>query len=237
MQFKDKVIVITGSSKGLGFLLAEKFIQDGAQVVLSSRGKESFENAASSLGSMGILCDVSKEDDVENLATEVVSKFGRIDIWINNAGIWIPESRIEDISIDRIKDMFEVNVFGLMYGSQYALKQMLTQKQGTIINIISTSALDGKALISGYSSSKWAAAGFTKALRAENRETNITIHAIYPGGMKTHLFDENPPRDYKDYMEPETIVEKIMENLKKEVPEEELILKRPTVKSFKNIVL
>lgn len=229
MQFKDKVIVITGSSKGLGLLLAEKFIQDGAQVVLSSGGKDSLENATSHLGTMGVLCDVSKEKDVQNLVTQVVSKFGRIDIWINNAGIWIPESRIENISIDRVKDMFDVNVFGLIYGSQYALRQMLMQTQGTIINIISTSALDGKALISGYSSSKWAAAGFTKALRAENKDSNIKIYSIYPGGMKTHLFDENPPKDYKDYMDPETIVEKIIENLNKDVPEEELILKRPTV--------
>lgn len=230
MQFKDKVIVITGSSKGLGLLLARKFKDEGAEVVISSHSQESLTTAALDLGVAGILCNVSKEKDVENLAIEVISKFGRIDIWINNAGIWIPESRIENVSIDRVKDMFDVNVFGLMYGSQYALRQMLMQKHGVIINIISTSALDGKALISGYSSSKWAAAGFTKALRAENKDTNIKVYAIYPGGMKTHLFDENPPQDYRDYMEPEIIVEKIIENLRKEVPEEELILKRPTVK-------
>lgn len=229
MKLQDKVIVITGSSKGLGFLLAKKIKDAGAEVIISSHSKESLDKATTHLGTIGFLCDVSKETEVNNLADQVVSKFGKIDIWINNAGIWIPESRVENMSIERVKEMFDVNVFGLMYGSQIALRQMLVQKEGVIINIISTSALDGKPLISGYSSSKWAAAGFTKALRAENKNSDIKVYSIYPGGMKTHLFDENPPQDYNNYMETETIVEKILENLQKDIPEEELILKRPTV--------
>jgi short-subunit dehydrogenase len=91
---------------------------------------------------------------------------------------------------------------------------------------LSTSALEGRPGSSGYCASKWAAVGFTKSLRLEVESAGIKVLAIYPGGMKTNLFDEEKSKNYESYMEPDFVAGKIIENLKKESPEEELVLRR-----------
>ena len=104
---------------------------------------------------------------------------------------------------------------------------MKKQGSGMIVNIVSSSALSGRPLSSAYAASKWAARGFTDSLREEVKGTPLKVVGVYPGGMKTHLFDENPPEDYKEYMEASDVAQKIVDNLDQESPQEEQIIRRP----------
>ncbi|HDY73199.1 MAG TPA: SDR family oxidoreductase [Candidatus Jorgensenbacteria bacterium] len=228
MELKDKVVVITGASKGLGRELAQTFTKEGAKVVISARSEKELQEVAEELGALAIAADVTKENDVESLARDVVREYGRIDIWINNAGAWIPHGPIEELDMKRVHDMMEVNLFGTMYGSRVALIQMRKQNGGMIINILSTSALEGRSGSSGYCASKYAAVGFTKSLRKETKDSGITVISIYPGGMQTNLFDEEKPEDIDKYMQPSFVVERIVQNLQQREPKEELIIRRPS---------
>jgi uncharacterized protein len=224
MELENKVVVITGGTRGLGKALALSFIKEGSKVVVCSNNKKELKNLPEEIE--WIKADVTKEGDMEDVMKFTLKKFGGLDFWINNAGIWMPHLPVEQIDWERAHDLVEVNLFGTVYGSKVALAQMRKQNSGGIVNILSTSALEGKLNETAYCSSKFAAMGFTKSLRKEIEGTNIKVLAVYPGGMKTNLFDEKKPENYDEYMEPSFVADKIIENIKKEVPEEELILRR-----------
>lgn len=226
MDLKGKVVVITGGTHGLGRALAQALVAEDAHGVISARAGEELKASADDIGCRGVAADVTCEEEVAALAETVVNEFGRLDIWVNNAGLWTPHVPVEQLDIKRVHDMVEVNLFGTIYGSRAALKYMKPQGGGTIANILSTSALEGRPGSAGYGASKYAAMGFTKSLRLEVQANNIQVIAIYPGGMKTNLFDESQPADYDNYMEPSFVAEKIVNNLKQAVPQEELIIKR-----------
>lgn len=222
MELKDKTVVITGGSKGLGRAMSSCFFKEGSKVIVCSRDESEFVNLEN--GILGIKADVKKEDELQSLAEKVVVQFGRIDIWINNAGIWLPHDFAENFDMEKVRKMFDVNVFGSMNGSRVALRFFKKRGFGSIVNIISDSALVDRPMSSMYSASKWAMNGFTKSIRGENK--NISILSIYPSGMKTDIFGEKKPINYGEFMDPNEVASKIVENLKKENPEEELIIKR-----------
>ena len=227
MDLRDEVVVITGASRGLGEVLAELFSREGCKVVVSATTKEKLDELAARINGYAMQADVREEMQLLQLADRAVKKFGRIDIWVNNAGIRIPHTNIEEIDWNRAHNMLEVNYFGTAYGTKAAVKYMKSQKSGIIINILSTSALQGRAKSSAYVASKYAARGFTDAIRSEVKEDGIKVIGVYPGGMKTNFFDEQTPDDYDKYMEASTVGEKIIDNLKKDEPEEEQIIRRP----------
>jgi len=224
MELKDKIVVITGGTKGLGKALALSFLENSSKVVVCSREESAPKDLNKEI--LWIKADVTKEDELKNLAEKVVEKFGKLDIWINNAGIWLPHLPIQETDWERAHDLIKVNLFGTVYGSKNALTQMRKQGFGLILNILSTSALDGKVNETAYCSSKFAANGFTKSLMKEVDGRNIKVMAVYPGGMRTNLFDEKKPEKYNEFMDPNDVALKIIDNLKKDIPEEELIIKQ-----------
>lgn len=228
MTLQDKVIVITGASQGFGKALAKALKQENAQVVISSHDKENLERTAQELSVDHFLADVTSFDNVKKLGEYVVEKQGKIDYWINNAGIQIAPSFVEDVDIKKLHNLFEINFFGYFSGCQVALSQMKKQKNGVIININSTAGLDGKSEISAYSSSKFAIKGLTESIRKEVKGLDIKILAVFPGGMQTDIYKEKYPDDLKDYMEVDTVVEKVISNLKSDNPEMDFIIKRPS---------
>jgi len=225
---KDKTIVITGGSSGLGKGLAQLLVSKGNRVVICSPIKEEIEKTAREINAIPFVADVTKVNDMQALTNFAVSSFGLIDIWFNNAGVWIPRALFQDVDIEKIRSMFDVNVFGVMNGSKVAVVQMQKQGGGTIVNIISTSGLSSRPMSSGYASSKWAVRGFSDSIREENRKTNIKIISVYPGGMQTSLFKEDNPEDIDDYMTFESVAEKIVNNLEQDEPAEEQTIKRPS---------
>jgi len=225
MGLKNKVIVITGGTHGLGKALALLCVEEGSHVIICARNEDKFDGLIHH-DILAIKADVTKEGDLQNVMNAAVEKFGRVDVWINNAGIWLPHKPIEEVDWKRAHDLIEVNLFGTVYGSKLALIQMRKQGEGAIVNILSTSALEGRATSSAYSASKYAARGFSLSLTKEVEGTDIKVVSVYPGGMQTDFFDEKRPVNYSEYMESRYVADKIVENLKKNLPEEELIIKR-----------
>ncbi len=212
MQLKDKVIVITGGNKGLGACLATVFEREGARLAIVARDK-----------SLTFSADVSDEAQVNQVAKKIVDTFGRIDIWINNAGVWLPHAPMDEVGMEDVRKMFEVNVYGLMYGSRSAVEHRVQ----CILNMCSTSALGPRPKSGYYSASKFAVDGFTKAIRVELNERGIKVLSVFPAGMKTELFDKGRPENFAEYMDPNEVAEKIVANMKLEEPVEELVLDRP----------
>ncbi len=229
MTLSNKIIVITGGAKGLGFAMTKLLVEKGARVVISGTDEAKLNQVADELKVTTFKGDVTNELEVNDLAQFTVSKFGRIDMWINNAGIWMPPESLEEMSLDKAQKLFQTNFFGYMHGMRAAISQMKTQNQGTIVNIISTTAFDGMngSSSSIYVASKYALRGLTNVVREEVRESNITVIGAYPGGFKTELFHEAVPKNFDQFMSPEEVAEKIIANLESDTPETQLVLKRP----------
>lgn len=227
MNLNNKVVIITGGSKGFGKSLATFLKKENCQVVISSDNSDDLEKVKNEILVDSFLADVTKLDDLLSLGKYANEKYGRIDIWINNAGIQIAPSLIEDVDIVKLKHLFDINFFGYFYGCQTALKYMKAQGTGLIVNINSTAGLDGKPMISAYSSSKFAIKGLTESIRKE-ATGNIDVYAVYPGGMQTEIYQEKYPDDIKEYMLVDDVAQKVIDNLKSENPNIDLVIKRPS---------
>ncbi len=230
MDLNNKVTVIIGGSQGFGKSLAKFFIKENAKVIIISKNINSANNTAKEIGAIGYAVDIRNEQDLINTTKLIVNKFGNIDIWINGAGIFMKFPNNEKLDMDRAHELFDVNFFGTVIGSQTAIKYM-KNNGGTIVNILSSAALDPTRAIGAslYASSKWAVRGYTDALRSEYIDSNIKIISLYPGGMKTHLHDESIPTNFADFMDPDYVSEKVINNLKLDKPQDEQIIKRPNV--------
>lgn len=226
VSIKNKTVVITGASRGLGKSLAQVLASRGAKLVISGRSVKDLEEVAKDTGAIPFVADITKENDVVNLSQVAIDKFGRIDIWINNAGLWLPKLPAEKTDMKRAHDIMEVNLFGTVYGSREAIKDMKKHGNGMIVNIASTSSLQGRVNQSMYAASKHAVKGFTDSIREELVGNGIMVIGVYPGGIKTDLFNEDKPADFDQFMAPEFVAEKIVTNIEQEKPDLEQVLKR-----------
>lgn len=226
MEIENKVVVITGASRGLGKELAREFSKNGAEVIITARNKKELTMAAKEINACPIVADVTNENSVKKLSAFVIKKFGKIDIWVNNAGIWIPHSSIENVKVEDVQKAIDVNVFGMIYGSRTAMSTMKKQGKGVIVNIISLSGLNGRPQSSAYATSKWAARGFSESLRLALKPFHIPVLAVYQAGMKTDIFKDKKPADYGTYMDPNYVAKKIVGNLKLKSPKLDLIISK-----------
>ncbi len=191
-QLKDKVVVITGSTRGFGYAAAQELLKAGATVVVSGRSKKALDQASRALSDFGnvtgLPCDVREENQVYNLARRVVEKFGRIDIWINNAGYSAGSGITLDIPPAKILDMFLANDLGTFYGTQAALHFMLDRKEGLLINLYGAGS-NGKAAspMGMYATTKAWVTSFTRTLAKEIRGSGVRLMAFSPGMMLTDM--------------------------------------------------
>ena len=191
----EQVIVITGASSGIGRETARRFAQAGAAVVLAARNEQGLETVAQEIRRAGGRChvvptDVSSWEQVEMLAQEAVATYGRIDTWVNDAGVSI-YATVEDTTPEEFEQLMRVNVYGTFHGSKAALNHMRVQGTGTIINIGSAMSARSLPLQSAYSASKHAVKGFTEALRMELRRDHpgINVTLILPASVNTPFFN------------------------------------------------
>ncbi len=224
---ENKIVVITGASRGLGKAMAEVLSAKGAKIVISARDKAGLEALEKQINAFAVVGDVTKEADMQHLVSETLSKFGKIDIFINNAGIWLPHTPIEEVNLEHAHNVVEVNLFGVVNATRAVLPCFKKQGYGVLVNIVSTSALTGRPNAAIYSASKWATRGFTDSIKEELKGTGIKVVGIYPGGIKTHLFDEKSPPEFNDFMSPEYAAGKIIEHIEGPAPEIDFVLKRP----------
>lgn len=227
MDLTNQKVVITGGSRGFGKSLAKAFIAEGAQVVILSNNKDELEKTAAELSADYFVADVTNYEDMEALGDHVVKKYGQVDIWINNAGIHIAPSSVEEVDRTKLHRLLEINFFGYFYGCQVALKHMKKQGSGLIINVNSTAGLESKPELSAYCSSKFAVKGLTESIRKEVAGSEIQIYALFPGGMQTAIYHEKYPSDINEYMLVDDVTAKVMANLKSENPEQDFIIRRP----------
>jgi NADP-dependent 3-hydroxy acid dehydrogenase YdfG len=206
----EQVMVITGATSGIGLTSARDAVKAGAKVVFCARDAEAVQQLEQDLNShgeaLGVVCDVTNEDDVRNLARAAIDRFGVIDTWVNNAGVSI-YGKLEDIEVADMRQLFEINFWGVVHGSLTALEHLKT-RGGAIINI--GSALSERAIpIQGiYCASKFAVRGFTDALRMEVEKSHypVVVTLIKPSAIdtpyikhaKNYLPEEpiNPPPVY-----------------------------------------
>lgn len=227
MNFTDRIVVITGGSRGFGQGLAEAFAKRGSKVLISSADEAVLKEVADGLGVDAFRCDVTSYDDVQSLVDYALKQYGRIDVWVNNAGIQIAPSNVEDVNIEKLHRLFDINFFGYFYGCKAVLPLMRQQNDGIIVNVNSTAGLDGKPGLSAYVASKFAIKGLTQSLREELRGTNVQIYGLHPGGMQTEIYQEKYPADFDEYMSVDYAIGKVMDNFIKEQPELDLIIRRP----------
>jgi NAD(P)-dependent dehydrogenase (short-subunit alcohol dehydrogenase family) len=226
MKLSGKVVVITGASSGLGAALARAFSESGCKVVASSNDGVCLKRVGRELGVSSFLADVAKEKDVSKLAAFALEKFGRIDVWINNAGITAPSRDIEKGDMEKAHRIMEVNFFGTVYGTIAALAAMRKRKRGVIVNVISVRALESDVRPGIYSASKWAVRGFTEGLRSSSKMKDINVVAVYPGAIKTELWGKKRPAGYEGFMEPAFVARKIVLNLERRNPLRKLIMRK-----------
>ena len=189
MKLKGKVAVITGASMGIGEAIAKLFLEEGAKLTLCARNLGRVEDAAQRIGAttentLCVACDVSQREQVQALAQETLKRFGRIDIWVNNAGFGLNDS-VEKTDISQLRRMFDTNYFGVMECMQAAIPIMRQQGGGDIVNISSVAGHICVAYMSGYGASKHALNGLGKAARMELSRHNINVLTVCPGYITT----------------------------------------------------
>lgn len=179
--FSGKVIVITGASSGIGLASARLFASYGARLVLAARRLELLEGLAAQMGGE-VLCvraDVSVEEDCRNLIEQAVQRFGGIDILVNNAGISM-RALFRDLDLKVIKSLMDVNFWGTVYCTKYALPHLLAS-HGSVVGVISIAGFAGLPGRTGYSSSKYAIRGFLDTLRIEHLYDGLHVMVFAPG--------------------------------------------------------
>lgn len=209
MKLKNKTVLITGATSGLGFSLAKLLVKKGCKVHGIGRSEKKAREAKTKLRSLNFytyVADVSNSNEV----AKVVSEIGQIDILINNAGVWI-EGKLQENSIEKISEAIDTNLKGVIYTTKVVLTKMLKKNEGFIINISSTSGLKGRNNQSVYVASKFGVTGFTQSLQQDLGDTNIKVTGFFPGGMNTRLFEKaGTPKDNVDWMDTDKVANTIV---------------------------
>ncbi len=182
-SLQDQVAVITGGTSGIGLAAAKRFIASGAKVAIS--GRRDATELADSIGAIAIQCDVSKEDDVENMMKTVQDNLGPIDIIVNNAGANFGYDVLMDTDVSNFDKNFNINTKGVVYGIKHGVPRM--NDGGRIVNVSSAAGLQGVAYLAPYVASKWAVIGITRTAAVELGEKRIRCNAICPTSVNTPM--------------------------------------------------
>jgi len=191
MYLKNKTVVITGASSGIGKACAEEFARRGANLVLGARQYVTLCEIAHDLEqgfdikALAVQCDVSKENECEHLISEAVLTFGGIDVLVNNAGISM-RALFKDLDLVVLRNLMDVNFWGAVYCTKYALPHLL-KSSGSVVGVSSIAGFHGLPGRTGYSASKFALNGFLEALRIENLKTGLHVLLAAPGFTASNI--------------------------------------------------
>ncbi|MGI9104022.1 MAG: SDR family NAD(P)-dependent oxidoreductase [Terriglobales bacterium] len=187
-QLSDKVAVITGASMGIGEALARLFVQEGASVVLTSRDAARVEAARARINrpekTLALACDVRNREELDRVLSLTLHNFGRVDIWVNNAGHGMTDS-VEAMDMAACRSLFDTNFFGAIDGMQVATPAMKRQGGGAIINISSVAGHIPLPYSAPYCASKFALNAIGKAARLELQGTGVNVLTVCPGYIAT----------------------------------------------------
>ncbi|HMU46696.1 MAG TPA: SDR family oxidoreductase [Chitinophagaceae bacterium] len=201
-KIEKKVAIVTGGGSGLGFAIAEKFVENNIQTIIIGRDKAKLDAAASKLGNLCSIevCDLSNLSSIPSLIERIINQNGHIDILVNNAGINMKKDFTE-VTDEEFQQVITTNLCSVFAISREVVKQMLKQEDGVIINISSMAAQYGLPKVIAYSASKTAIDGITRAMAVELSPKGIRVNAIAPGfiysDMTAKALDSDPERKAK----------------------------------------
>lgn len=200
MKLKNKVVVITGASSGLGEKIAYKVIEEGAKVALIARTEKNLKKVRNKIVEQEnenvaeyFVCDVRNPEQIKSCIKKILKRFGKIDVLVNNAGVWTDEG-LEEKNPSLRKVALETNILGHINFTYEVLPYFKKLNKGYIFNVISTSGVGDipsgdNVLWKTYGATKWAMAGFTNALRDELKESKIKVTGFFPGGFDSMLYE------------------------------------------------
>ena len=196
MKLKDKIIIITWASDGIGKEIALKLAQEGSKLALIARDKQRLEAVLQKTKELGASdvktysCDVRQTSNLADTIKSIISDFGAVDILINNAGIrqkLMPVDKIEEVVVD---DVIATNLSALIHTTRLLLPTLRTRDEAAIINVTSKSWITAQEWQSVYTASKYGVHGFTEVLKLDLKDTNIKVAGIYQGGINTKMFEK-----------------------------------------------
>jgi short-subunit dehydrogenase len=225
---KNKVVIITGASSGIGKACAEVFGGAGARVVITGRNAANLRAVADHLTARGIdnlavVADVSVEADNRKMVEETLRQYGRIDVLINNAGISM-RALFEDVDLDVIRKVMDINFYGTLYATKYCLPHLIAAK-GSVVGVSSIAGFRGLPARTGYSASKFAMQGFLETLRTEMRKKDVHVLIACPGFTASNIRNAalakdgtaqgESPRDEQKMMSSEEVAGHILRAVEK----------------------
>lgn len=189
MTLQGKTALVTGAARGIGLAIATRFVKEGARVALVDLDRAGVEAAAKALGgaALGLAADVTLTPDVERVVREVRDRWGRLDVVVNNAGITGGSKLTWEITDEEWQRVLAVDLTAVFLVSRAAVRVMLGQGSGRIINIASVAGKDGNPTLVPYSTAKAGVIGFTKALAKEVATRGILVHAVAPAMIETDM--------------------------------------------------
>jgi NAD(P)-dependent dehydrogenase (short-subunit alcohol dehydrogenase family) len=198
LLYPDKVVIITGGSRGIGKGCAQEFVKAGSRVVICAKNEAEGEAVVASLTETAdsqagdvvfISCDVRRTEDIRNLIDATVSRYGKIDCLINNAGWHPPHKAIDEFSVEEFRDLLNLNIVSIFTASKFALPH-LRQSRGNIVNMSSLVATLGQHHATTYVATKGAITAFTKALAVDEAPHGVRVNSVSPGNIYTPLWQE-----------------------------------------------
>ena len=233
--FKNKIVLVTGGARGIGKALAKAFAKHGAKVAIADTSEDLAIEAAKSFDGIGFMCDVTNEAQMKKLVSKVESIFGNIDFFISNAGVCFGESGHATSATNEVWNLsWEVNVMAHVYAARAALPQMIKNKQGHFIQIVSAAALLSQIGDAAYSTTKHAALGFAESLAITHKGDGIAVSVVCPQYIATAMlgYDEDVNENIdSELMTPQQLARIVIKEIQLK---KFLILPHPEVYEFMN---
>lgn len=217
MNLKNKTIVITGASDGIGKQVALKLAELDVNLVLLARNKKSLEQVKKTCQTKKCKrveiypCDIRKTQDLTKTKNQIIADFKKVDALLNIAGIWQKMSPIEDISESVVDDVIQTNLTGLIHCTRLFMPQLKKQKEAVIINVSSKSGVVAQEGQSVYTASKYGVRGFTEVLKADLKGSSVRVAGVYQSGTNTQMFSKaGDTPSVEKFTNPEDLAEVIV---------------------------
>lgn len=196
MKLKDKIVVVTGASDGIGKQIALSLGKESSRLALIARDESKLAEVCKEATKLGAAdakfyaCDIRQTDKLDSILKSIISDFGTVDILINNAGVWQKLMPVDEITKDVVDDVIETNLSALIHITRLLLPFLRTRDEAAIINVTSKSGVVAQEGQSVYTASKYGVRGFTEGLKADLKATNIRVAGVYQSGTNTKMFEK-----------------------------------------------